>query len=120
MRKGILLSNIDSDQSLGAFKNHNEIAKFQREDNDIQTHPHGHPDPSTLIGMKLYNPDQSWPRKQQKYILTGKKPGQLARDLQGASNQVPQWVWVAAGVFFLGYGIYSFKSKKSRKSNRVK
>lgn len=103
-------------QGLGTAQITAEIVGFQRKGEGLPMHPHGHPDPTTLINMGLYDPSGEWKNSQLSYIQGGSRPNTFGRDLQGVSNQLPQWAWIAAGVLFTGLGIYAYnKSSKKKK-----
>jgi disulfide bond formation protein DsbB len=100
---------------IGAAQSTAELVEFQRTGRGMPMHPHGHPDPSTTISMGLYDPAQHWPQDQLAYISGGPRPSTFKRDLQGVSNQIPQWAWLVAGGAFIVLGIMSFRKSSKRK-----
>ena len=105
-------------KGLGAAQITAEIVGFQRKGAGLPMHPHGHPDPTTLINMGLYDPNEHWSKAQLNYIQGGSRPNSFTRDLQGVSNQIPQWAWLAAGVVFAGVGIYFYNKEANKKRRR--
>jgi hypothetical protein len=77
--------------------------------------PSGQPDPATLINLGYYDPLDDMPRAQLDYLEGAERPGTFWRDLGVASNQVPQWVWIALGVVFLGLGYYTHRKRQKPK-----
>ena len=104
-------------QGLGAAQITADIVGYQRQGSGLPMHPHGHPDPTTLINIGLYDPDEEWPNAQYNYIHHNKEPSTLVRDLQGVSNQIPQWAWVAAGALLVGLGIYTYVRESKKRGN---
>lgn len=97
---------------IGAAQNTADLVEYQRTGNGMPMHPHGHPDPATLINLGVYDPADHWTPAQLRYLQSGKKTSTLVRDLQGVSNQIPQWAWLTAGGFFILLGILAFQRSK--------
>lgn len=99
---------------IGAVRTTAELVDFQRiaSGKGMTIHPHGHPDPTTMITLGVYNPEEHWTNAQRDYISGGSRPSTLGRDLQGVSNQIPQWAWLLAGGTLLALGYLSFRKKK--------
>lgn len=94
------------------------LVSFQQSgQGDLPMHPHGHPDPNTLINMGEYEPLSHWPSAQQKFVTNGDKPGTFFRDLGTVNNQVPQWAWlVLSGTF----GVVAYLSYRNHKKSKKK
>lgn len=94
-----------------------ELVEYQRSGGgQLPMYPHGHPDPVTLINQGAYSPDEMWTNDQFNYIHHGMKPSSFVRDLQGVSNQIPQWAWLVTGTLLLGLGVYTYvQASKKRK-----
>jgi hypothetical protein len=75
----------------------------------------GHPDPATLANLGYYDPLALMDPAQADWV-TGKdsKPGTYLRDLAGATNQVPQWAWLATGALLLGLGWWGWHQSKKK------
>ena len=100
---------------IGAAQNTADLVEFQRTGSGMPMYPHGHPDPATMISMGLYDPTQHWPQDQLAYLSGGPRPSTFRRDLQGASNQIPQWAWLAAGGVLVALGLLSLRKPSKRK-----
>lgn len=105
-------------KGLGTAQITAEIVGYQRKGGGLPMHPHGHPDPTTLINMGLYDPNEHWANSQSNYIHGGQRPNTIMRDLQGVSNQIPQWAWLVAGTLFVGAGIYYYNAEAKKKKTR--
>ncbi len=96
---------------LGAVQSTAEIVGFQRSQEVLPggwpMRPHGHPDPSTLITMGAYDPSSMWPNY---------KPASIVRDAQTISNQVPQWIWLAAGGVLLVAAVVAYNKEKKKRA----
>jgi hypothetical protein len=90
-----------------------DLVSYQRTGSGLPMYPHGRPDPATLINMGFYDPATMWSDSQKRYLEGGPKPSSLLRDLQGVSNQIPQWVWLAAGGTLLVLGLMAMRKKTS-------
>jgi hypothetical protein len=80
----------------------------------LAMYPTGQPDPATLINLGYYDPIEDMPRKQRDYLEGGERPSTFLRDLGTASNQVPQWIWIALGVFFTGLAYYTYRKRQKK------
>jgi hypothetical protein len=75
--------------------------------------PNGHPDPPTLINLGYYDPVEELPAAQRRYVEGGDRPSTFFRDLGTASNQVPQWGWIALGAGLLLFGYWTYHQSKA-------
>lgn len=99
--------------SIGAVSlNTADLVVYQQKKKGAAIHPHGHPDPATLVDMGTYRPEEYWPEEQLEYVRGGSKPSTFFRDLQGVSNQVPQWIWLTVGGATLAYAFFTWRSSK--------
>ena len=92
-----------------------QLVDFQRTQSTLPMFPHGHPDPATLINAGAYNPHDEWSRDELAYIEGGAAPSSFGRDLQGVSNQIPQWVWLTAGGLFAILTIWAYRVESKEK-----
>lgn len=96
---------------IGAAQATADLVSYQRTGSGLPMYPHGHPDPSTMINMGLYDPNNFWSEPQKQYLDGGQKPSTVLRDLQGVSNQVPQWAWLTAGGLLVLLGLRALLKK---------
>lgn len=96
---------------IGAVQTTADLVSYQRTGSGLPMYPHGRPDPATLINMGFYDPQNLWSPAQKQYLSGGKKPSTILRDLQGVSNQVPQWTWLAAGGVLVVLGLMAMKRR---------
>jgi hypothetical protein len=94
---------------IGAAQTVADLVSYQRTGSGLPMFPHGHPDPATMINMGAYSPDSFWTEGQKRYLEGGQRPSTLLRDLQGVSNQIPRWAWLAAGGAFVLLGILALR-----------
>ncbi len=88
------------------------LAAFQASQKKLM--PSGHPDVPTLALLGYYDPVAQLRPAWAGYVKGERgKPSTFGRDLGSASNQAPQWAWLAAGVLLLGVGYWTW-----RKSNK--
>jgi len=91
------------------------LAPYQQgADGPLSMFPSGQPDPATLINLGYYDPVEDMPRAQREYLEGGARPTTFWRDLATASNQVPQWVWIALGAACVGLGYYTLRKPEKR------
>lgn len=89
------------------------LAAFQAGNKGLM--PTGHPDVPTLALLGYYDPVEQVPNRWGEYLEgAGKKPGTFARDLASASNQAPQWAWLAVGAVFLGVGFWTWRKSQKK------
>jgi hypothetical protein len=80
---------------------------------ELKMHVTGVPDPATLINLGYYDPLLDLPRRHSDF-LAGRQdaPTTFWRDLASMSNQVPQWIWIVAGVGMVGVGVYVYRQNQ--------
>lgn len=88
------------------------LAAFQASQKTLM--PTGHPDVPTLATLGYYDPVAELSPKWASYVDGGKRPGTLGRDLASASNQAPQWAWLAVGALFLGVGYWTWRASQKK------
>jgi hypothetical protein len=90
------------------------LAAFQASHKTLM--PTGHPDVPTLALLGYYDPVAQLRPEWAGYVKGERgKPSTFGRDLGAASNQVPQWAWLATGALLLGVGLWTWK-KSSKPS----
>jgi hypothetical protein len=92
------------------------LARFQGQDGgELKMHVTGVADPATLINLGYYDPMDELPRKQAQYLAGDRdQPTTFWRDTATLSNQVPQWIWIVAGVAMTGFGYWVYRRNKKR------
>lgn len=88
------------------------LAAFQASQKNLA--PSGHPDVPTLAMLGYYEPVSQLSPRWAGYVNGGPRPGTFGRDLGSASNQAPQWAWLAVGVLFAGVGYWTWRKSQKK------
>lgn len=74
--------------------------------------PTGLPDPDTLATLGVYDPVAGSPSSFRRHLAGGPSPGTFFRDIGGAMNQVPRFLWLTLGIGFVGLAYWQYRKAR--------